>query len=145
MNWLAILAAVMLSHALAGPADARWPAVLEGFDQIRSQAFEKDQPDTLGAVYPPNSELLAHDKELLASYRRRGIRIEQMRMRLIEARVISVTPEMITMTVIDRLAEARIRLPDGTRRELPRDQPTRRLVELSLTEQGWRISGVTNE
>lgn len=142
MDWLAIFAAVMLSQALAGPADERWPAVLAGFDEVRSQAFEDGRTDLLGHVYPAGSTLLRRDENLLASYVRRGIDIERLRMRLIDAEVVSTTDRHVVMHVTDQLVEARIGLPDGTVRDLPRDRPTRRVIELSLTPQGWRISAV---
>jgi len=142
MDWVVILAAVALSHALAGPADERWAAVLDGFDQVRSRAFEEGRADALEAVYPEGSELLEQDKELLASYVRRGVDIERMRMELLESEVVSATPVHVTLRVTDQLMQATIRLSDGTARDLPRDQPTRRNIELSLTPEGWRISRV---
>jgi len=145
MDWVVILAAVALSHALAGPADERWAAVLDGFDQVRSRAFEEGRADALEAVYPEGSELLEQDKELLASYVRRGVDIERMRMELLESEVVSATPVHVTLRVTDQLAQARVRLSDGTARDLPRDQPTRRTIELSLTSRGWRISRVQQQ
>lgn len=143
MDWLAILAALMLSHAVSGPAQERWPTVLDGFDLIRSRAFEEGRADDLELVYPRGSLLLERDKALLASYVIRGVDIERMRMRLIDARVLSVKPRRVTMRVTDQLIQAWIRLSDGTVRDLPRDQPTRRTIELTLTPQGWRISAVS--
>ena len=143
MDWLAILAMVMLSHAVSVPAQDRWPAVLEGLDAIRSQAFEEGRSDDLAFVHPEGSLLLQRDKALLASYVRRGVDIERMRMRLIDSHVTSVSSRRVTMSVTDQLVEARIGLSDGTVRDLPRDQPTRRTIELTLTGQGWRISAVS--
>lgn len=143
MDWWAILVAVTLSQALAGPADSRWPAVLEGFDAIRSQAFEESRSELLESVYTEDSVLLRRDKALLDSYVQRGVEIDRMRLKLIEARVVTATSRRAVLSVVDQLAEARIRLSDGTVRELPRDQPTRRIIELSLTPQGWRISAVS--
>lgn len=143
MDWLAILAMVMLSQAVAGPAQDRWPAVLEGFDAIRSQAFESGRSDLLKSVYPEGSMLLQRDKALLASYLGRGVDIQKMRMQLIDTRVTSARPRRVTMDVTDQLVGARIALPDGTVRDLPHDRPTRRTIALSLTPQGWRISAVS--
>ena len=145
MDWLVIFAMVMLSHAVSGPAEDRWPAVLDGLDAIRSRAFEEGQSDDLALVYPEGSLLLQRDKALLASYVSRGVDIERMRMRLIGSHVTSVSPRRVTMDVTDQLVEARIRLSDATVRDLPRDQPTHRTIELSLTPQGWRISAVRQQ
>ena len=142
MDWVAILAMVVLSNALGGSAQERWPAVLDGFDRVRSLALEQGRVDLLETVYPAGSPLLARDKELLASYVRRGVDIERMRMTLVEADVVAETPGHVTMRVIDQLTQARIRLSDGSARDLPRDQPTRRTIELTLTPEGWRISAV---
>lgn len=142
MDWVAILAMVVLSNALGGSAHERWPAVLDGFDRVRSLAFEQGRVDLLETVYPAGSSLLAQDKELLASYVRRGVDIERMRMTLVEADVVAATPGHVTMRVTDQLTQARIRLSDGTVRDLPRDQPTRRTIELTLTTKGWRITAV---
>lgn len=144
MDWVATLAAMLLSHAPVAAADGeRWPVVLEGFDRIRSHAFEAGRPEALDSVYPEGSRLLARDKALLASYTGRGVDIERIRMRLLETKVVAATPRLVTLRVVDRLAQATVRLPDGTVRDLPRDQPTRRTIELSLTADGWRISGVS--
>lgn len=142
MDWLVIFAMVMLSHAVSGPAEGRWPAVLAGFDEIRSHAFEEGRSDDLALVYPEGSLLLQRDKALLVSYLSRGVDIERMRMRLIDSHVTSVSPRRVTMDVTDQLVEARIRLSDATVRDLPRDQPTHRTIELTLTGRGWRISAV---
>ena len=145
MNWLVIFAMVLLSHAVSGPAEDRWPAVLGGLDAIRSHAFEEGRSDDLAFVYPKGSLLLQRDKALLASYERRGVDIERMRMRLIDSHVVSVSSRRVTMRVTDQLVEARIGLSDGTVRNLPHDQPTRRTIELTLTWQGWRISAVRQQ
>ncbi|MBC7595894.1 MAG: hypothetical protein H7288_18485 [Kineosporiaceae bacterium] len=145
MDWLVIFAMVMLSHAVSGPAEDRWPAVLDGLDAIRSQAFEEGRSDDLALVYPEGSLLLQRDKALLASYASRGVDIERMQMRLIGSHVTSVSPRRVTMDVTDQLVEARIRLSDATVRDLPRDRPTRRIVELTLTGRGWRISAVRQQ
>jgi len=145
MDWVMILAVMALTQALAGPAQERWPAVLGGFDQIRSQAFEEGRTELLEAIYPAGSPLLAQDKEVLASYVRRGVDIERMRMTLLEADVVAANRQHVRMRVTDQLVRASLRLSDGTVRELPRDQPTRRTIELSLTPRGWRISRATNE
>lgn len=96
MDWVAILAIMALSNSVAGTATEQLPAMLDGFDQVRSLVFETGR----------------------------------------------ATPSHVTMRVTDQLTEARIRASDGTVRDLPRDQPTRRTIELTLTTKGWRISAV---
>ncbi|MGZ5367532.1 MAG: hypothetical protein ACXWXH_11365 [Aeromicrobium sp.] len=142
MDWVAILAIMALSNSLAGPATDQLPAMLDGFDQVRSLAFETGRADAFELVYPEASPLLMDDQELLASYIRRGVDIERMRMTVLEVDVVQATARHATMRVTDQLTEARIRLSDGTVRDLPRDQPTRRTLELTLTAKGWRISAV---
>jgi len=106
MDWLIIFAMVMLSHAVSGPAEERWPAVLAGLDVIRSHAFEEGRSDDLALVYPEGSLLLRRDNTLLVSYLSRGVDIERMRMRLIDSHVTSVNPRRVTMDVTDQLVEA---------------------------------------
>ena len=46
----------------------------------------------------------------------------------------------VWLEVVDRLG-ARIVWTDGSVTALPRDEPTRRVISLVRTTEGWRISG----
>lgn len=139
MEWLTIVLVLAVSRTGALPPGD----VLGALDTARSVAFEKGRPELLDHVYLPDSALLRDDRALIDSYERRGVDIERMRMRLLDAKVVESGPDRVRLDVTDRLGESRVRLRDGTVRELPRDQPTRRVVELTLTEDGWRISRIT--
>ena len=117
--------------------------MLRCLDATRSVALEEGWPDLLDAVYAPGSPLLKRDRELLESYERRDVDIERLHLNILEAKVVKAEPKRVRLDVTDQLSETRIRLRDGTARQLPRDRPTRRVIELVLTEEGWRIGSVS--
>ncbi|MEO6473390.1 MAG: hypothetical protein ABIR57_15360, partial [Aeromicrobium sp.] len=125
-----------------GPNADRWANVMMAFDVIRAQAFEKGRAELLTSVYPQGSSLLEDDRRLLETYTRRGLLVDDMRMQVLRVRLVGRSNSLIRLDVVDQLSAIRVRMPGGALRELPRDRPTRRIVELSLTEDGWRISAV---
>lgn len=142
MNWLILLLATLMTQPVGGPSPPDWTQMLRGFDLIRSQAFEQDEPAALDAVYPASSPLLRADRRTLADYRERGLRFVRMRMRIESAHVLRASTQMVRLDVVDRLATVSVRTREGTVRQLPRDLPTRRTIEISFTPAGWRITAV---
>lgn len=142
MGCFVLLLAMVMTQILPGSPRDSWVTVVAGFDLIRAEAFEQDRPDLLSQIYAAGSPLLARDRKILASYVGRGIVIDDLRMDVESAEEIQRTPTLVRLDVVDRLILTRVHLPDGSLRDLPRDLPTRRIVELSLTAQGWRISSM---
>lgn len=142
MEWLILLVATVMTQIPPNASSDHPAEMLTAFDLIRSQAFRHARSDLLERVYPRGSTLLERDRRTLESYSSRGLTLEEMRMRVISATVIERHRDRIGLDVVDQLSVARVRMPDGSTRDLPRDLPTRRIVELSLTAEGWRISSV---
>ena len=143
MDWIVLVAAMVVTQFLPGAPKQDWATVLGAFDLIRAQAYEQGRPELLERVYPSGSELLADDSRMLNSYGARGIHVDDLRMRVISASLLDRSRNRVRLDVVDQLSLTRVHLPDGSVRDLPRDQPTRRTVELSLTDEGWRISSVS--
>lgn len=142
MGFVVLLLATVLAQVLPGSTHPRWATVLTGFDLIRADAFERGRPDLLDRVYVPGSEILRVDRRMLETYSDRGIRIDDLRMSVLSAEPVERSPRRIRLEVLDRLLLTRVSLPDGSVRDLPRDQPSRHTIDLVLTEAGWRISAV---
>jgi hypothetical protein len=115
--------------------------LLGGLDATRTQAFVSDDERRLRDVYA-NDQAARADVETLRSYRKRGLRLEGMLLVRESCRVAGRSAESITLEIVDRLGPTRVRAKDGSRRELPRDRPTRRTVVLDLTDHGWRVAAV---
>jgi len=141
MDWLWVLIAV-LRAASPAPED-QWATRLSGLDEVRAEAFATADAGLLDRVYARGSRAAAADARTIASYRGRGGRILAADLRVISCRVRSASASRARLDVIDRLGEARVVWADGSVSELPRDEPSRRLITLVRTNEGWRIAGVS--
>ena len=131
IDWLLVLVSVL------GPADPGC-LVLDALDEHRARALEHDDPAALARVYPDGSGLRSADERPLAAYRARGLRLHGARVEQLECRTTDERPGVYVVDVVDRVAGASARGPDGTR-TLPRDRPTRHVVELHHQDDGWRV------
>lgn len=135
--WWTVLALV----AHLGPGeDERWARQLTALDLQRAQAFAHADPQRLEQVYA-SEQAAAADAATITGYRDRGGRVVGAVLVLDDVRVVRSTSERVELDVVDRLGPTRVVWDDGTSRALPSDRPTRRVVVLQLTDDGWRISG----
>ncbi len=129
-----------LLAAWLGGADADPEClVLGGLDASRTQAFVSGDRDRLSDVYVDEQAARA-DAEVLDAYRKRGLRLEGMRLVRESCRVTDRSRHRVTLDVVDRLGPTTVWMPDGRHRDLPRDRPTRRTVALELVGDVWRVA-----
>ena len=141
MDWLWVLIAIVRA---ASPApDDQWATRLSGLDEVRAEAFATTDAGLLDRVYVRGSRAAEADARTIADYRERGGRILGAELRVISCRVLSASSSRARLDVIDRLGPARVVWADGSATELPRDEPSRRVITLVRTSEGWRIAGVS--
>ena len=131
----------LLAAMLGGSGDAPECLLLGGLDATRAKAFVADDEERLGEVYSDERAARA-DIEVLRSYRERGLRLEGMLLVRNSCRVTARSRRSVTLDVVDRLGPTSVRTKDERRQDLPRDQPTRRFVELVRVGDGWRVAAV---
>lgn len=139
MDWF--VAWVAAISALATSEDVRWAGVLGGLDDVRAEAFANANPGLLSEVYSRGSTALDTDAELIRDYERRGARVVGADLIVLSCKVRRRSVDQVSLEVVDRLAPAHVEWDDGTTRALPQDLPTRRVVTLKRTPDGWRIIG----
>lgn len=140
MDWLWVLIAAV--RALSPAPEDEWATRLSQLDETRAEAFAATDPDALDGVYVRGSEALRSDAATIADYRRRGGRVVGADLRVISCRVLAASSSRARLQVVDRLGAARVVWADGSTTELPRDEPSRRVITLVRTSEGWRIAGV---
>lgn len=139
MDWLWVLIAAV--RAVSPAPDDVWATRLGELDQVRAEAFATADVDLLGDVYVRGSRALDVDAATIDDYRRRGGRVAGAEMRVISCRVVAASPSRARLEVVDRLGPGRIMWADGSATALPRDEPSRRVITLVRTTEGWRIAG----
>jgi hypothetical protein len=137
MDWLWVLV-VALRAVSPAPEDV-WATRLGELDAVRAQAFASGDPAGLGEVYVRSSRGAAADARTIRAYRRRGGRVLGAELRVLSCRVLADTRTRARLDVVDRLGPAQVLWSDGTSTALPQDEPTRRIVTLVRTDEGWRI------
>lgn len=140
MDWLWLLIAVLRSGS-PEPAD-QWAATLAGLDHARAEAFAAAEPRLLDGVYVHGSAAQRADAAMITDYDRRGGRVEDAELRILSCRVVEESGSRVRLDVVDRLdSDATVQWRDGSTSSLPDDQPSRRVVTLAHTAEGWRIAG----
>ncbi|MCW2798684.1 MAG: hypothetical protein JWQ70_156 [Aeromicrobium sp.] len=137
MNWLSILLAMLGS--LASSPQLHWVGVLGGLDKERAAAFSAGDPALLDQVYARESSGREADAAAIRAYARRGGRVTGAELILLSCRLDDSTPQRVRLVVVDRLDAARVVWADGSSRSLPQDLPTKHLITLVRTTDGWRI------
>jgi hypothetical protein len=139
MDWMwALLVAV---RGLSPAPDDRWATTLTELDRVRAEAFATGDASRLDDVYLPDSHARRADGATIDAYAGRGGRVVGAELQILSCRVVHSTPDSARLEVVDQLGPARVTWSDGTSIELPRDRPSRRVVLVERTEEGWRISG----
>ncbi|MBC7633347.1 hypothetical protein [Aeromicrobium sp.] len=139
MDWLWVLIVAM--RGVSPDAQDRWASRLTDLDEVRAEAFATADSGLLREVYVRGSSGLKVDAAMIAAYHRRGARVLDADMRVLSCRVLRASSSRARLDVVDRLAQARVQWDDGSTTALPRDQPSRRVVTLVRTSDGWRIAG----
>ena len=118
--------------------------VLRRWDRRRAEAYAAGDRDALRRLYLPGSRAGAADLAVLEAYARRGLRVQGMRMQVLEMLVLVETPTAVRVRVTERLTGAVAVDRLGGRTALPRDEASTREVELrrSRPEGAWRVAEV---
>ena len=141
MDWLWVLIAILRA---ASPApDDQWATRLSALDEVRSEAFATTDVALLDRVYVRGSRARGADVATIQDYRRRGGRVLGADLRVISCRVLSASTSRARLDVIDQLSPAQVVWADRSTSALPRDEPSRRVITVVRTSEGWRIAGVS--
>lgn len=151
VSGLACLLAVWLGARDAAPA-AEDPgqgadrttalAVLRSWDRARAAAWQAGDPVALAGLYADGAGLA--DRQLLAAYAGRGLRVAGMRMQVAAVEVVVAADDRVELVVTDRLVGATA-VGRGVRVPLPHDRWSRRRVVLVRTGEVWRVSRVSDQ
>lgn len=138
MDWVWVV--VMALRTVSPAADDRWATVLAELDRSRETAFAQAAPRRLEAVYVRGSAVKAVDARTISRYASRGGRVVGASLQIMSCRVVDHSPGRVRLDVVDRLARTRVVWDDGSTTSLPRDRPSRRIVTLRRTSEGWRVA-----
>lgn len=120
-------------------------AALRAWDRERADAWRRGDPDSLAGLYTAGSAAGVADRDLLAAYADRGLRVAGLRMQRAAVRVQVADDSRLVLEVVDRLVGAVAVERDGTRIALPRDDWSRRRVVLRRVAGGWRVVEVRDQ
>lgn len=116
-----------------------WVDVLAGLDTARSRAFRDGDPAALRQVYTAGSTALRADQRLLSRYAEQGLRVEQLRMDVVDLRLLDRTAGRAELRVRDRVRGGRVVDREGRATALPADDISDHSITLVRTPDGWRI------
>jgi hypothetical protein len=139
MDWLWVLIAAV--RAVSPAPEDQWATRLSELDEVRAEAFATTATGLLDRVYVRGSRALEADAATIADYRERDGRVVGANLRVISCRVLAVSSSRVRLDVVDRLGPARVVWSDGSATDLPRDEPSRHVITLVRTAEGWRIAG----
>jgi hypothetical protein len=137
VTFLHHLLTALLALTPGSPIDAS--AVLHDWDDRRAAAWAAGDPSALRSLYVRDSETGRADKAMLRRWRERDLRVEGMRMQLLDLEVRRATAERLDLLVTDRLTGA-VAVGPGVRLPLPRDGVTTRRVVLVREAGVWRVA-----
>jgi hypothetical protein len=123
-------------------SSTRWAAVLRRLDSRRDEAWRSGRLEDLSRAFVVGRKPWYADRAALAAYLARGYTVASARMRFWDPRVLTRTAYTVRLRVVDRLSQVSVRAPSGALTRLPRDRPTRHLIALRHTPDGWRISAI---
>lgn len=130
-------------RSLVAPrAEVRAAALLADWDRRRARVWASGRPIDLDALYVPGSAAGRRDAAMLAAWRARGLRVEDLRIQVLGLRVLAHRAGRFELEVVDRVV-AGTAVGAGLRRALPRDAPTTRRVVLVDDPAGWRVESVS--
>lgn len=115
------------------------PAVLHDWDDRRAAVWSAGDVDALRSLYARGSRAARADVAMLRAWRDRGLRVEGMRMQLLDLDVRRASAERLDLVVTDRLTGA-VAVGRGVRLPLPQDRATTRRVVLVRAGGVWRVA-----
>ncbi|GAA4723547.1 hypothetical protein GCM10023350_02300 [Nocardioides endophyticus] len=132
------LLSMCLSVCLTGGAPAA-SAVLHEWDDRRAAAWASSDVAEVRSLYVPGSPAGRAEVAMLRAWRERGLRVEGMRMQLVDLDVRRASAARLDLVVTDRLTGA-VAAGPGVRLPLPRDRATTRRVVLVHEGGLWRVA-----
>ncbi|WP_372728454.1 hypothetical protein [Nocardioides sp.] len=134
-----------LSPAESPPGRAPYAvAVLHAWDVRRARAWQAADPAALRRLYVPGSTAGERDVRMLAAWRSRGLRVQQLRTQLVAVRVRAARARRLVLVVTDRVVGEAVS-SGGVRTALPRDRASTRVVSLRLVAGRWRVASVRTQ
>jgi hypothetical protein len=112
---------------------------LHAWDDRRSLAWAAGEPRGLQSLYVPGSPAGHADVAMLREWHRRGLRVEGLRMQLLDVEVRRASTTRLDLVVTDRLTGA-VAVGPGVRLPLPRDGFTTRRVVLVRAGEEWLVA-----
>jgi hypothetical protein len=139
------LLSLCLSVCLHGGVspEVRAAAVLSAWDDRRAEAWAAGDAGALADLYTVRSSTGRADGAMLRTWTRRGLRVEGMRMQLLDLDVRHWSHGRLSLVVTDRLAGGVAVGVGGGRVPLPRDEPSTRSVVLRRVAGEWRVRSVS--
>jgi hypothetical protein len=126
--------------ARAQLAEAGALATLADWDRRRAAAYADADPGALRRLYSAGSGAVRADLSILRGYLDRGLRVEGLRMQVLDLRVLTARPNRMRLAVTDRVARAvAVAAGSGARWPLPRDRATARVLTLVRAGGEWRV------
>lgn len=132
------LLSICLSVCLTGGPPAP-SAVLHDWDDRRAAAWSAGDLGALRSLYAPASPAGRADVAMLQAWRERGLRIEGMRMQLLDLDVRRASAARLDLVVTDRLTGP-VAVGPGVRLPLPRDSFTTQRVVLVRAGDQWVVA-----
>lgn len=117
--------------------------VLRHWDRARARAYARGDVTRLRSLYVPGSGAGTTDARLLRGYTRRGLRVDGIRMQLLEVAVLAYRRDLLRMRVTDRLVGAVAVDASGARLPLPRDAASTRTITLRRRHGTWKVAAVS--
>ncbi len=118
--------------------------MLAELDRRRAAAYAAADPAALRRVYVARTTAMRQDRALLMRYRRRGLRVVGMRMRILGLRVRARRRDRVVLVVRERLVRATVR-GAGTRRLVDGDVDEHVLTLRDAAGRGWRVASVRRD
>jgi hypothetical protein len=97
----------------------KWSEVMGALDSARDRAFIDADPNALSEVYLADSVALATDRETLAKLIADGQRARGLRLELVAVRMVSQSPNNVTLAVRDTLPAYELVRADGAADHVP--------------------------
>jgi len=129
------------SSGRAAPPRAEAVAVLADWDRRRAAAWAAGDPEGLADLYVPGSRAGRQDVAMLRRWLDRGLRVQGLRMQVLDVHADEADGARRELVVTDRLAGGEA-VGRRTRSLLPRDGWSTRRIVLDRADGTWRVVSV---
>jgi hypothetical protein len=140
VTFLLHLLTTLVALAPGHPSGAS--AVLHDWDDRRAAAWSAGDVGALRSLYVARSPAGRADVAMLRAWRDRDLRIEGMRMQLLDLDVRRASADRLDLVVTDRLTGA-VGVGPGVRLPLPQDRISSRRLVMVERQGVWRVAEVT--